>query len=308
MDYPVSEDTFTPFLGSAVRVHNGVVESKFYRKGTRKDIALHHRSHHPLETKIQTARNFYSTAEQSSSSAELLEQSFEIVDRLLVANGYENPREFVKRRTPRKPTNKTENRVCLKLPYVSETVSCEIRKFFVRKSLPIDLVCTPGIKLRSVLCSSRPEDKPSCSRDVCKICRGLQAEEMEKKKLGEEEKKEEKKKNYKKDCTTIAPVYQVTCKLCDQNYVGETCRTAHERLSEHYSYASNPTAKSYQGEALALHYRIFHSGCVPKLWFKILANESNTLTRKVLEALYIHQLQPEINNKDECKELTRFLI
>ena len=59
---------------------------------------------------------------------------------------------------------------------------------------------------------------------------------------------------------------------------------------------------------LAIHYRARHENTPPELSFKILATERDVLKRKILEAMYIQRLRPSINNKEECAELTKFLI
>lgn len=284
VDFPKDGD-FTPFLGTEIRITGDKLESKFYRKGTRKDITLHFRSHHPLETKVQTVRNFYRTAEISSSNSELLQQSLAITDRLLLANGYEHPRQFGEQKT-RGRSKKCSDNVMLKLPYVSETVSSEIRKFITARALPIDLVVTPGTCLRDMLCSSRPHDNLECLAKNCNICERLE----------------------KGSCTTMSPVYQITCLLCGGIYVGESCRSVHDRLSEHSRNAKNPNAPSYIDTPLAIHYTSRHKNTPPELSFKILTTERNILKRKILEAMYIQKLRPELNNKEECSELTRYLI
>ena len=95
--------------------------------------------------------------------------------------------------------------------------------------------------------------------------------------------------------------------ICGQ-YVGESRRSVHDRLSEHLRYAKNPTNKSYREEAFAQHYRDYHPNLPPKLRFKIIETEPNVVRRKILEAYYINLIEPELNNKDECLDLKRFLI
>ena len=73
-------------------------------------------------------------------------------------------------------------------------------------------------------------------------------------------------------------------------------------------YASNPTSSSYKDEAFAIHYNEHHPGLSPVLIFELLGTESNTVIRKVLEAHFIFNLKPEINNKEECSLLQRFLV
>ena len=44
--------------------------------------------------KVETAKNFYYTAENSSTTPEFVEESLEVVDKLLRYNGYKNPRDL----------------------------------------------------------------------------------------------------------------------------------------------------------------------------------------------------------------------
>ena len=119
IDFPESDIEFTPFLGIKIQVHNNELHHKFYRKHQKKNITLHYQSHHPLKMKVEVIKNFYRTAEKSSSP-ELVEESFQVVDHLLRCNGYQNPRELTSRRLKgyRPPVNTKS--VILKLPYISE--------------------------------------------------------------------------------------------------------------------------------------------------------------------------------------------
>ena len=181
----------------------------------------------------------------------------------------------------------TDKRVCLKIPYVSEFVSYEILRYIKKRKLPINVIFVPGTKLRDILCSSRPLDKPGCSLSHCKICDLLENDV---------------------NCNTSCPVYQITCGLCNELYIEESPRTLHDRLREHLRYASNSNKPSYKEEALATHYREFHSGTSPFLSFKLLHTERNTIMRKIFEAYIISNFKPNINDKDECIDIKRFLI
>ena len=108
--------------------------------------------------------------------------------------------------------------------------------------------------------------------------------------------------------TPVMPVYLITCILYNQQYVDESGRSVHDRLSEYLRYAKNPTNKSYSEEAFAQHYRDHHPNLPPKLRFKIIETEPNVVRRKILEAYYISLIEPKLNNKDECLDLKRFLI
>ena len=93
-----------------------------------------------------------------------------------------------------------------------------------------------------------------------------------------------------------------------QKYVGESCRSLHDRLSEHLRFATNADSPSYEEEAMAIHYRQVHPGTAPDLGFEIIRTESNTILRKIYEAYFIFNLKPEMNDKEECKLLQRFLV
>ena len=112
----------------------------------------------------------------------------------------------------------------------------------------------------------------------------------------------------KGECTIQAHVYLVTCLICEEKYVGETGRSAYDRLSEHLSYARNPTSRSYTEEAFAIHYRENHVNSTPQLRFQILDSDNNIIRRKILESYHIYTINLTINNKDECTQIKQFLV
>ena len=289
VDFPDSEESFTPFLSTQIRVDaDGHVHSKFYRKKQKKSITLHYLSHHPFKTKVEVIKQFYKTAEASSSSPAYADESKSVIDHLLQCNGYSDPRQYITYRFKGTgPKSAHEQSVTLKLPYISETVSEEIRKFIKNKQLPINIIFKPGVKLQELFCSSRPHDKPKCVLSDCKICPNLPD-------------------GY--DCTMKSPLYRIKCQLCNERYIGESCRTVHDRLSEHLRFANNPLSPSYLEEAMAVHYRRKHEGEGPDLKFEVIRTESNTILRKIFEAYFIYNQKPEINDKSEIKLLQRFLV
>ena len=148
-------------------------------------------------------------------------------------------------------------------------------------------IFTPGKKLKDLLCSSRPYDKPKCTTRNCKICACLVSDV---------------------NCTVQFLVYLI-CLLCQETYVGESSRSLHDRLSEHMRFPTSPDIRSYRDEAFAVHYRQLHHCQAPQLSFiKLLKSESNTISRKIIEAMYIDQLKPEINDKEECMFINRFMM
>ena len=106
----------------------------------------------------------------------------------------------------------------------------------------------------------------------------------------------------------MCPVYRITCNICKLQYIGESCRSLHSRLIEHLRYATNPETPSNRDEAMAVHQRQYHTGMTPDLSFELLVTESNTILRKIYEAYYIMNCKPDINDKEECKQLQKFLV
>ena len=93
-----------------------------------------------------------------------------------------------------------------------------------------------------------------------------------------------------------------------ETYVGESSRSLHDHLSEHLQFTTSPDNRSYIDEAFAVHYRQYHHGQAPQLSFTLLKSESNTISKKIIEAMYINRLKPEINDKEECISINRFLV
>ena len=175
IDFPESDADWTPFLDTQIRIdRDGKLYTKFYRKEQKKHIALNLRSQHPMRTKIEVARNFYKSARECSSSPELEEESYKIVDNLLRCNGYSSPRDMMKTHIKGISVPPMDSlSVCLKLPYISEQISDQILKLIKNCGLPIRVVFTPGKKLRNLFCCSRPYDKPVCESKTCQICSRL---------------------------------------------------------------------------------------------------------------------------------------
>ena len=109
-------------------------------------------------------------------------------------------------------------------------------------------------------------------------------------------------------CKMTNTIYQITCLICLLIYIGETYRPTDDRFDEHYRCAANPTCTSYKNKAMAVHYNTHHPGLTPKLKLEILGRESNTLRRKVVEAMFIMNKKPQINLKSELEALRKFLI
>ena len=194
-------------------------------------------THHPLKTKLLTARNFYTTAKTCSSNDIYTEESYKIIDRLLACNDFKNPRQYIQYRSPKIERRNTITRkidaeyVSLCLPYISENMSNKIRKYIINHNLPVYIIFIPGRKLKNIFCSSRPYDKKYCFSSRCTICPRFCDNS---------------------NCQVLGCVCKIKCNIRQEVYIGETSRTAHECHMEHNRYAANPG--KYHDEALSQHY------------------------------------------------------
>ena len=288
IDFPSEEKEFIPFLNAEIKINtDGSVSSRLFRKPQKKLITLHNHSHHPMAIKINTLRNSYREA-NLIASPDQRDYSLKLVDTLYINNGYSDPRSYLKGNISdshgfRRSSN---NKNIVKLPFISDKFTKELNAFISSKKLPFTIVYTRATTLRELFVSTRPLDRVICTRKDCKVCNRLD----------------------KYSCIVTGVVYKLVCKLCGEIYVGETGRTAYDRLSEHMNYTENPTRKSYKEQTLAQHMVTRHPDLKPDLEFEILFIERNTLLRKIKEAYCIRTLGPTLNEKKEMKSLEKFML
>lgn len=240
----------------------------------------------------------YNTAKLVASNTENQQYSEKMVNELLLNNGYESRvLENLKNKKHRKSKKrKVEGKTSmLKLPFLSDQCTARIKRAAHKYKIPVHVVTTPGRKLKDILTSSKPLDKPKCPNNNCKTCAAL--------------------KSSKGKCTDSNVIYHMNCEMnnCQTidkgHYDGETLRPTHYRFSEHYNAARNPTAKSYADKSWAKHYAEHHPGCKePKIGIEIVGHCSTTNERKIREARLILKNNSDLNDKNEQSDLRRFLV
>ena len=94
-------------------------------------------------------------------------------------------------------------------------------------------------------------------------------------------------------CATKDAIYLVVCDLCTKSYLGETERSLHARFMEHRRAANNPP--SDPENAIGQHYLTDHLGQQALLYsYRLLDVQSISVRRKIVEALKIQKLKPEL--------------
>ena len=84
-------------------------------------------------------------------------------------------------------------------------------------------------------------------------------------------------------------------------------RTLHDMMLEHRRAATNPD--KHPNNALSKHYSLEHPSLPSLLNYKVLKTHLNSdVKRKISEALFIRQLKPELNARDEMHYISRLLV
>ena len=88
-------------------------------------------------------------------------------------------------------------------------------------------------------------------------------------------------------------VYQITCPSCGACYVGQTCRHARTRMGEHRTKKNHPVRIHFEACALRL---------ATNSDMKILHRTTRSVEfLETLEALFIREIGPTLNTKDEYR-------
>ena len=198
IDFP-QQNQFVPFLDTEIKIEaDGKLVHRYYRKPQNKGIILHSRSHHPQSTKNEVLKNFYKTAVEVSSGPEEIQHSLNIVDELARSNGYIPRSNGPQSANRRRKKGNQGYQAPLKLPYISEKTSNQIRNYIKSRKLPIRPIFTPGRTLKDMFCRSRPFDQKGCilgNPANCRVCPTIEGGK----------------------CATKHVVYRVTCNLCSES-------------------------------------------------------------------------------------------
>ena len=193
----------------------------------------------------------------------------------------------------RNKSTETDNRIrhsTLKIPYLSDQCSARIKRQKSRRKTQTTHTCC-NYSWSEIKENPHTPKCPNKDYITCKAMKG----------------------NGK--CTDQNVIYHMNCEMetCiprsrGHNY-GETLRETHDRYSEHYRQAKNPTAKSYSDKPWAKHYQTHHPNCEdPKIGIEIVGHASSTNERKVREAWIILKNNSDLNDKNEQSDIRRFLV
>ena len=156
-----------------------------------------------------------------TASAENIQHSENMITELLINNGYEKRViEQIKSKSP-KPKRRDKTTIkksTLKIPHLSDQCTARIKRAAEKYKIPVRVVSTPGRKLRNILTSAKPLDKPQCPNNDCRTCKALTSGG---------------------NCTDQNVLYHMNCQMdpCQSqtlgHYDGETLRPTYSRYDEH---------------------------------------------------------------------------
>uniref|UniRef100_A0A7I4YDF6 Reverse transcriptase domain-containing protein n=1 Tax=Haemonchus contortus TaxID=6289 RepID=A0A7I4YDF6_HAECO len=277
----VPHEGWLPYLNTQINISSGRYNVKWYRKSSSKNILLHAKSAHPEAMKRAVVRNMYRTATGVCTGEVEREESRKLAAEIASLNGYgtQRKRSGLKAYSLRN----RENMAHLRLPFISDKVSAEIRQCIARADLANDVVLInlPADNIKRHLIRNRLYDR-TCTTDNCVICP-----------FGRDG-----------DCSQRGTVYQLQCSACDEIYIGETGRMLSIRVKEHLAGKRRGSLLTPLGR----HRLEEHQGDDFDIKCKILAYESEIGARKILEALHIRERNPKLNNRNECIAITGELL
>ena len=263
------EDGYLPILDTAVKINaDGSVAYRLHTKPASKHITLHHDAHQPDSVKTAMIYNEVNRAMQNSS-IENRENALETVIKKLVNNGY--PNNSIQRaiRRPHRPKiNNDQQRITFRLPFINNRLNTEVRRALQRHNINARIVHP---RPRTLLQLAQPKPQPyECKLRSCPI------------------------KHLR--CTARFVVYELTCQLCKDTYIGSTTRALHDRAKEHITAAKTHNRSLAIGE----HYFTFHRAKEPQLQFRIIRfTEKDELRLRIHEATIIQRLAPAMNRRKE---------
>ncbi|EYC06837.1 hypothetical protein Y032_0073g732 [Ancylostoma ceylanicum] len=268
-----------PYLNTQVKLSRGIVDAKWYRKETSKNILIHVNSAHPAAMKRAVIRNMFKTAVEVCTGEVERSESRRVASQIARSNGYSVPPRKSRTSTENRDRSQRENKLPLFLPFISDRFSAAVRQCLHRAQLQNDvlLVSIPNDNIKKQLVRNRLYDR-ECKTDHCIICPYG--------KVG--------------DCTKVGVVYQIQCLECNALYIGETGRALSIRIKEHLASKRRRSLTSPLGK----HRIEAHDGNDFCVKCNILTYEAEVSARKVLEAFWIATKNPRMNNRNECLSIT----
>ena len=143
-----NNEGWLPFLNVDVRILEGRLETKWYRKAMKKDLIIRRDSAHPVRTKMQAARNMIYTA-VDVSSAQYKEEARQTALGIARKNGY-GEKEFESRMHG---PQYRQGAPTVRVPFINDYFSTRIQKIFLKHGFQFNVISNTHQRLKGYWCS-----------------------------------------------------------------------------------------------------------------------------------------------------------
>lgn len=246
---------------------------KFYKKPAKKDLFVHYRSAIPTASKMNIIKNERQRINQRCTTFEAKESCNKDLDRILRLNGYPNniiQRSYNQHYTPHKSM---QTPFYFKVPFISDITNAKIRQIFREHNLNVRLY-HQETSLRQQLANNTPQ------RQKCNIHHCSTIEQA--------------------ICFKRNVVYKITCRRCQNFYIGSTIRFLHIRINEHI----HTDKKS----SMMAHLKACYNTEASSVQVEILCSDRDHINLRMKEGILIESRQPTINSREELAELRDFIL
>ncbi|EYB97663.1 hypothetical protein Y032_0139g2150 [Ancylostoma ceylanicum] len=277
------QEGWLPYLNTQLKLSKGMVQFKWYRKESSRNIILHARSAHPIAVKRAVIRNMFKTAIEVCNGEAERQESKRLASIIMRENGYASQKQRQREAPNVSKTHVRGKKLSLCIPFVSDRISNAIRQCLVRAQLQDNVVFVniPNDNIKRQLVRNRLYDR-TCLSQRCVVC------------------------PYSRngDYAKTGVIYQIECLNCHATYIGETGRPLHVRINEHLASKRRESLVTPLGK----HRHEDHTGNDFDVRCTILAHEPDISARKTLEAFWISVRDPRMNNRNEHISITTDLM
>ena len=234
----------------------------------------------PNSIKMNFISNLSQNIKKRCSNDDFLQNAKLKIATRLEKNGYKKHIVDRHMKTRRRENSEIGNhgQTCLNLDFISDRHTRYVHKILNKYDFSIRLFNKPGQMTKVAL---KDRCKSSHKHQDCEVCDHLP-------------------KNFV--CNDRFIVYKFTCQICNQFYIGETCRPFYARYLEHKRSLNKRDDKS----ALSCHINSVHNGVctdISKFHLQIINKCDTPVSTRLAEARAISIQRPALNRKHEIAAL-----
>jgi hypothetical protein len=243
-----------PYLDFSLNVTNGNPVISFYQKPCKKPLFIHADSAVPKSSFLSMIRNERQRIIHRCTKTDARLKCLNSFNIMLKQRGHQIPNRNLTTKT--QITDKSSPKFFLNIPFVNDGIDKMVKKSL--EPLGVKIIISHKLtRLRNLL---KPRKVGTQRNGSCQIC-GLRS----------------------MDCTATHVVYKMTCKKCNEFYIGSTWRRLHLRIREHKSIKSS---------------LVYQHKCKGEWHTEVLYRTNHVQKMRLMEALIIKDLKPGVNGKE----------